>query len=478
MKLIVALAVACSFAASQLLMGATYYVSTNGLDTNPGTQQQPWRTVQQAVNVAGGGDTVLIGSGDYDEVVNTKYSASGASSSRIVIDGQGVAKLFRLEHFKPFYTFQNLKFGRINTDPVTRSLALLETGTHHTIVSNCFFDGNGTIYSSAINMTAGDGVFDPEAPSFCTIVSNNFTGTKGQAVVYITGTSNIFIGNRIFNVVQCDFLRLWGQYNIIRANIFSNNVPAPEGEEVGFHPDFIQTFGNNGRGSRHHLIEGNKVIDHHGQLSQLVEGTEADPMLIGTGAIGDWTFRNNVFANLKLGASITIPGTKWYNNVFYRCNYTGGHVLNLGHGDRGSSAGVRAFNNVFLDCGLVDADNSGWYAVNEAYQDRQFDYNYVGKNNYGKLREENPPSSGFRWYEPNGINGGDPGFVNVSTYDFHLRADSPLIDRGTAIASFSHDFDGKLRPQLAPWEIGAFQFATPIVVVTRPAPPSQLHIRN
>ncbi|MBT8061265.1 MAG: hypothetical protein KJO85_01190, partial [Gammaproteobacteria bacterium] len=30
--------------------GATFYVSTSGLDSNPGTAAQPWRTVQYAVD--------------------------------------------------------------------------------------------------------------------------------------------------------------------------------------------------------------------------------------------------------------------------------------------------------------------------------------------------------------------------------------------------------------------------------------------
>lgn len=58
---------------------ATYYVATGGLDTNPGTETQPWRTIQKAANTLGPGDTVLVRGGVYAErvTVNVSGSASG-----------------------------------------------------------------------------------------------------------------------------------------------------------------------------------------------------------------------------------------------------------------------------------------------------------------------------------------------------------------------------------------------------------------
>jgi hypothetical protein len=54
--------------------------------------------------------------------------------------------------------------------------------------------------------------------------------------------------------------------------------------------------------------------------------------------------------------------------------------------------------------------------------------------------------------------GVDPHFVNAGGADFHLRSDSPAIDRGTAISSVTVDYDGVSRPQHSAVDIGAFEW--------------------
>src|SRR5258708_31368654 len=49
---------------------ASYYVSKTGADTNPGTEQQPWLTIQHAANVAPPGSTVYVHAGTYPARVN------------------------------------------------------------------------------------------------------------------------------------------------------------------------------------------------------------------------------------------------------------------------------------------------------------------------------------------------------------------------------------------------------------------------
>ena len=40
--------------------GATFYVSTSGSDSNPGTLTQPWMTIEHAANTATAGATVYV----------------------------------------------------------------------------------------------------------------------------------------------------------------------------------------------------------------------------------------------------------------------------------------------------------------------------------------------------------------------------------------------------------------------------------
>ena len=79
--------------------GATYYVSTTGSNSNPGTISQPWLTIQHAANTVKAGATVYVFGGVYKESVN--FPTSGTESAPIifqsypgqtaVIDGTGVS---------------------------------------------------------------------------------------------------------------------------------------------------------------------------------------------------------------------------------------------------------------------------------------------------------------------------------------------------------------------------------------------------
>ena len=49
-----------------------YHVSTSGCDSNAGTKESPFRTINRAAAVAAPGDTVQVHSGEYREWVDPK----------------------------------------------------------------------------------------------------------------------------------------------------------------------------------------------------------------------------------------------------------------------------------------------------------------------------------------------------------------------------------------------------------------------
>jgi len=80
--------------------GVTYYVSTKGSDTNPGTRKEPWRTIQHAANSVQAGDTVEVEGGTYNEIVMMKHSGdanrgyitfTNYPGQRPIIDGTGLS---------------------------------------------------------------------------------------------------------------------------------------------------------------------------------------------------------------------------------------------------------------------------------------------------------------------------------------------------------------------------------------------------
>ncbi|HLO14019.1 MAG TPA: DUF1565 domain-containing protein, partial [Anaerolineales bacterium] len=64
-----------------------YYVSTSGSDFNPGTQTQPWKTIQKAVDTVPPGSTVIVKAGTYDQRVAIKRSILS-----LVADGKVTTK--------------------------------------------------------------------------------------------------------------------------------------------------------------------------------------------------------------------------------------------------------------------------------------------------------------------------------------------------------------------------------------------------
>jgi parallel beta-helix repeat protein len=63
-----------------------YWVATSGSDSNPGTSNQPFRTINRAAQVAVAGDVVTIRNGNYDESVTVLNG--GTSSKRIVFQAE------------------------------------------------------------------------------------------------------------------------------------------------------------------------------------------------------------------------------------------------------------------------------------------------------------------------------------------------------------------------------------------------------
>ena len=76
----------------------TYYVSTHGNDSNNGSFQQPWRTINHGVSQLYPGDTLKIREGTYNEIVYNFMNSGNSdgiitiknyNDEHVVIDGNG-----------------------------------------------------------------------------------------------------------------------------------------------------------------------------------------------------------------------------------------------------------------------------------------------------------------------------------------------------------------------------------------------------
>ena len=379
-------------------------------------------TVQEAVNAAQPGDVIRLAAGFYDEDVTTKYAQSG-----VMLTGAGDDSVIsRLTVNKPDWIVERVKFAGLGKVRAWWGYIDVSPGAHRLTVDDVTIDATGSLSVDGIawsNNNVSAGYFPPELASDCTIKNCRIIGVKGRIGINVFGARNIIRNCVVRDGIACDFLRLFGEDHQVYDNVFENNLNPAEGETIHFHPDGFQTFGYY-YGSRRMKIERNVFRNLLGQICQLEEN-----LLGNTANIGDWLLANNVFQDTGLGASITLANMTWLNNTFVRCCINGGHVLNFGSGARGTSNGMKIFNNIFLDCGKMDSVEQGWYGdggVEGMPVVFEADYNYYGKGPTFAGARTDSASAKFRWSEVHGVNGGDP----MLTADFHLLPGSPLIGAG------------------------------------------------
>src|SRR6476660_9411440 len=114
---------------------ATYYVATTGNDSNPGTANQPFRTIVRGVKVLRAGDRLYIRSGTYGEHIDsnaltiptgTSWSdapiISGYPGERVIL-APGSAQIINLPHaYIQYVSFENLVLDGQNTSNETISV--------------------------------------------------------------------------------------------------------------------------------------------------------------------------------------------------------------------------------------------------------------------------------------------------------------------------------------------------------------------
>ncbi len=141
--------------------------------------------------------------------------------------------------------------------------------------------------------------------------------------------------------------------------------------------------------------------------------------------------------------SIDGSGNQFYNNLCYDSgsepNFVG---IRVGlQATEMSNTGI--YNNTIYN--LVHDSAAGIAAVNAA----EIKNNIVYQAGQGIVGADGNDGNNFTI---------DPEFVDAEQGDFHLMAGGPAVDQGLNLSAFfAEDFDGVTRPEVGPWEVGAFE---------------------
>ena len=408
-----------------------YYVATWGSDSNPGTEDLPWRTISKAADTLVAGDTVYIKEGTYNERVIPQNSGSPGNyitytaypGHTVTIDGTGISVypsgLFLIEN-KDYIKVSGLRIENYHPENGAAFGIYIYNGCDHIIIENNF-----------ISNTGGCGIYAYRGSSSNIIIDNNEVShtnldpTWDQEVISLAGVNTFEIkNNHVHDVIH---IAIDAKADCKNGKIYGNLV--------------------------HNVTD--SVMS--GSLGIYIDGAY------------DIDIYENVVYDISCGGIVLglerptwddIKKVNIYNNIVYDSEYG----VMIWPACQETIEDIEIINN---DCYNNDLD--GIFVGDLPIQNLTIRNNIVDGNNRYQIQIVNTGKITGLAVDHNLINGstqyygtdyieGNPKFVNPVTANFHLQADSPAIDSGSSVGAPSNDFDGILRPQGAGYDIGAYEF--------------------
>ena len=352
--LLALLLVVWAAAQSQAVTYIVDQAAPGAADSNAGTEQAPFKTVQHAADLAHAGDVVFVLAGSYPERVRIGHS--GAAGRPIVLQARPRRSVV-LGGFDLQGDYLRIEGFEI-TAPEPR-VAVQLGGSHCEVLDNFVHD-----MMAAAAGTVGKPSDDRRTRDYSAVSHNHVAYNKVYHCEYgfILGGDDWLVENneveRLFMFARgnqyddCDYSRFFGQGCIERNNYFHGSVAS---EIRVAHVDCLQTFTVNGEIAQDLLFENNTCFDFH-QLCMV----ESAPHL---GSVRNWTLRGNIVSSdspqLSGGwgpdiiqtpgvtiANNTICGVRWAAIGLRGQESTNGHIVNniLGRAERAVVVGDRDFS--------------------------------------------------------------------------------------------------------------------------------------
>jgi hypothetical protein len=388
------------------VVAATYVVdqaAPGAADTNPGTEEKPFKTVQQAADAAKPGDTVFVMAGNYDERVKVKTGGTEGKPVAFVAMPRRSATVggFELEA-----SYIRVEGFEITADPPATAVQL--NASHCEVLDNYIHD-----MMVAVNGTAGRPSADGNTRDYSAVAHNRIAYNKVYHSEYgfILGGEDWLVENnevnRLFMYARgnqyddCDYSRFFGKGCIERCNYYHGSTQ-PEIKTA--HVDCLQTFCNNGEIAMDLLFENNACFDFH-QMCMV----ESAPHI---GSVRHWTFRHNIVSPnspaMRGGWGPDIIQTP--DVTIENCTISTVNWATIGlRGKESTNGQIR--NNILCDAERAVDDRMDFTPANPLIE-----YNLTFKT---------APVSG-----EHNLNGQDPLFVDAAKRDFRLRKGSPAIGAG------------------------------------------------
>ncbi len=474
-------------------VGDIYYVAPYGNDSNPGTEDNPWKTIQYAVDNVNPGDITYVKGGIYNESIQFHQSGQEGSpitltnynNEAVTINGGGSPAILDVEGTQYWiiegFTLDSnaqrtIEFDAWGCDGTCG-------GTHHWTIRNNTIFGAVSIYGSynvfESNEVDGsqyegpeDGVRDFYDVSHHNIYRNNHIHhfkLRGIWTVHRTH-DNIIENNYIHHItspgglcidadgagnvewrhtIRGNHLHHCGETGIELENTFDSIVENNIIHDIGREGVEVINYGQT-------IPTGdNKNCEAGGEYDQYGD-TDGDNDCEGD--ITENIIRQNLIYNAGEQGAIVIyhaGGVKVWGNTVYNSQGSGifldsgvdftpeieirGNIL-------AENDGAEIF--IYDVASLIADDHNLLYHMGEgdAYE---INLNYYSLSEYQAMTGQGQGS-----IQEN------PQFVGASNYNLRIQESSPAVDAGVDIG-LTTDLDGHPRPQGGGYDIGVYEHVFP-----------------
>lgn len=284
------------FAVPQWIFADQYYVASNGSDQNPGSEQQPWRSLSKANVTLRAGDEVLVRAGIYTEQICPVNDGNESApiifrafpGEKVVLKGPGetateaVVAIGYPGKDASWRGSEYIIVDGFEIDPTFASygVAVYGSRTRHNTIRNCHLVCNtptdprnhGVLIGSAQhthienNVFTGDwhaGIITTSSPKYTIIRNNTIEGILGNCIDIQTSVGEnqamLIEKNRLIGARREDGIQFEPNYSLsfdhgsFRGVIIRNNIIANNAENA------IDL-----KGSAHVVIEGNIIYGNRG----------------------------------------------------------------------------------------------------------------------------------------------------------------------------------------------------------------------
>jgi hypothetical protein len=482
---------------------SSFYVSTTGADSNPGTQTAPWRTVQHAADTVPPGSTVNVRGGVYEELVSIKASGNATDGYITFRSYPGEKAVLDAEHFAPedrsgILTIHNQSYVRIEGFEIRNfrtaehrltplGISVIGAGSHIELLKN-------NVHHIEQNFNGRDAPGRGGNGFGIAVYGTDAKTPISELVIDGNEVHHLKTGSSESLVVNGNVANFRITHNVVHDN---NNIGI---DIIGFERTAPEPAVDQARDG---VVSGNLVYNITSRGNPAYRDDESSDGIYvdgGTKILIEQNVIHDVDFGIELASEHQNRATSYItarNNLIYHC-HTAGVSIGGYAPERGRTEHCTVVNNT-----LYDNDTSGtgsgefqmqWNMANDIFENNivyagprclitlnksqvemnqppvTIDHNLYYCASGGKAstwKEFSATVTGFDKYVASTGNDRhsrflDPHFVDA-TKDFHLRSDSPAVAAGTTdgMPVGELDLEGSPRVKAGNIDVGCYQRKQP-----------------